>query len=103
MCRGERIGCFGDSTHDNADLLLQPQDVIEANKMGLRRKASKNAATRMKKGTPAGEGGTVESEGGKLRMEYTYMEGQVGLPVFYSQGLMKKPSMVRRAIQGSKS
>jgi len=103
-CAGrERIGSFGDSAQDDAELLLQPQDVIEANKMGLRRKASKNAANRMKKARQLEKEGMVESEGDKLRREYTHMEGQVGLPVFCAQGLMKKPPMVRRAIQGSKA
>mmetsp|Transcript_8381 Transcript_8381/g.18775 ORF Transcript_8381/g.18775 Transcript_8381/m.18775 type:complete len:435 (-) Transcript_8381:103-1407(-) len=103
-CAGrERIGCFGDSAQEDADLLLQPQDVIEANKMGLRRKASKNAAGRMKKARQLEKEGLVESNEDKLRREYGHMEGQVGLPVFYSEGLVKKPPVIRRMIQGSKA
>ncbi|KAL3760532.1 hypothetical protein ACHAWU_001867 [Discostella pseudostelligera] len=101
-CAGrERIGCFGDSSKDDAELLLQPQDVIEANKMGLRRKATKSAAARMKKARQLQKEGLVESEVDKLRREYTHMEGQVGLPVFYANGLVKKPPRIRRLIQGS--
>jgi len=103
-CQGrERIGCFGDSTKDDADLLLQPQDVIEANKMGLRRQATRNAANRMKKLRQLEKEGLVESDTDKIRREYGHMEGQVGLPVFYSEGLAKKPPLIRRVIQGSKS
>ena len=98
----ERIGCFGDTAKEDAELLLQPQDVIEANKMGLRRKAMKNTAARMKKARQLQKEGLVESETDKLRREYTHMEGQVGLPVFYAHGLVKKPPRIRSLIQGSK-
>ena len=79
----ERIGCFGDNSKDDAELLLQPQDVIEANKMGLRRKATKNAVTRVKKLRQLEKEGLVESETDRIKREYGHMEGQVGLPVFY--------------------
>ena len=103
-CAGrERVGCFGDSPREDAELLLQPQDVIEANKMGLRRKAAKNAAIRMKKARQLEKEGLVESEEDRLRREYSHMEGQVGLPVFYAEGLVKKPPKIRRAIQGSRA
>ena len=103
-CAGrERIGCFGDSAQEDADLLLQPQNVIEANKMGARRKATKNAANRMKKARQLEKEGLVETPEDKLKREYSHMEGQVGLPVFYSEGLVKKPPMLRRMIQGSKA
>ena len=102
-CDGrERIGCFGDTSKEDAELLLQPQDVIEANKMGLRRKASKNAAARMKKARQLQKEGLVESNIDKLRREYTHMEGQVGLPVFYAPGLVKKPPRIRSWIHGAK-
>lgn len=103
-CAGrERVGCFGDSSKEDAELLLQPQDVIEANKMGLRRKAAKNAVARMKKARQLEKEGLVESEEDRLRREYAHMEGQVGLPVFYAQGLVKKPPKIRRVIQGSRA
>jgi len=103
-CAGrERIGCFGDSAREDADLLLQPQNVIEADKMGLRRKASKNAVVRMKKARQLDKEGLVESDEDKMRREYTHMEGQVGLPVFTAPGLVKKPPSIRRMIQGSKA
>lgn len=101
-CAGrERVGCFGDTAREDADLLLQPQDVIEANKMGARRKAAKNAAVRTKKARQLEKEGLVESEGDRMRREYAHMEGQVGLPVFYSEGLTKRPPAIRRMIQGS--
>lgn len=99
----ERVGCFGDSSKEDAELLLQPQDVIEANKMGLRRKATKNAAARMKKARQLQKEGLVESETDRLRREYSHMEGQVGLPVFYAHGLVKKPPRIRSLVQGSKT
>ena len=99
----ERIGCFGDNSKDDAELLLQPQDVIEANKMGLRRKATKNAVTRVKKLRQLEKEGLVETETDRIKREYGHMEGQVGLPVFYSEGLVKKPPTLRRWIQGSKA
>lgn len=103
-CAGrERVGCFGESAQEDADLLLQPQDVIEANKMGLRRKAPKNMANRVKKARQLEKEGLAESPEDKLRREYTHMEGQVGLPVFSAEGLVKKPPMLRRMIQGSKA
>ena len=103
-CAGrERVGCFGDSAQEDADLLLQPQDVIEANKMGSRRKATKNAANRMKKARQLEKEGLVESDEDRLRREYAHMEGQVGLPVFSCDGLMKKPPMIRRMVQGAKA
>jgi hypothetical protein len=99
----ERVGCFGDSSTDDAKLLLQPQNVIEADKMGARRKASKNATNRVKKLRQLEKEGLVENETDKLRREYAHMEGQVGLPVFYSEGLVKKPPSIRRMISGSKA
>ncbi|KAL3811018.1 hypothetical protein ACHAXA_010279 [Cyclostephanos tholiformis] len=103
-CAGrERVGCFGDSPREDAELLLQPQDVIEANKMGLRRKATKNAVVRMKKARQLEKEGLAESEEDRLRREYAHMEGQVGLPVFYAEGLVKKPPKICRMIQGSKA
>ena len=103
-CTGrERVGCFGDSPNEDADLLLQPQDVIEANKMQSRRKATKNTARRLQKARQLEKEGLVESTEDRLRREYAHMEGQVGLPVFYSEGLMKKPPMLRRIFQGAKS
>lgn len=103
-CTGrERVGCFGDSPNEDADLLLQPQDVIEANKMQSRRKATKNTARRLQKARQLEKEGLVESTEDRLRREYSHMEGQVGLPVFYSEGLMKKPPMLRRIFQGAKS
>jgi hypothetical protein len=102
-CHGrERVGCFGSSPVDDAELLLQPQDVIEANKMGLRRKAAKNAAARMKKARQLEKDGLVESNEDRLRREYSHMEGQVGLPVFYAPGLVKKPPKIRTLLQGTK-
>ena len=102
-CDGrERVGCFGSSPVDDAELLLQPQDVIEANKMGLRRKAAKNAAARMKKARQLEKDGLVESNEDRLRREYSHMEGQVGLPVFYAPGLVKKPPKIRTLLQGTK-
>lgn len=99
----ERVGCFGDSPNEDADLLLQPQDVIEANKMQSRRKATKNTARRMQKARQLEKEGLVESPEDRLRREYAHMEGQVGLPVFYAEGLMKKPPILRRLFQGAKS
>jgi hypothetical protein len=87
---------------DDAELLLQPQGVIEANKMGLRRKAAKNAAARMKKARQLEKDGLVESNEDRLRREYSHMEGQVGLPVFYAPGLVKKPPKIRTLLQGTK-
>lgn len=102
-CAGrERVGCFGSSPVDDAELLLQPQDVIEANKMGLRRKAVKNAAVRIKKARQLEKEGLVESNEDRLRREYSHMEGQVGLPVFYAPGLIKKPPKIRTLLQGTK-
>ncbi|KAL9191044.1 hypothetical protein ACHAXT_000750 [Thalassiosira profunda] len=103
-CAGrERVGCFGDTAQEDADLLLQPQDVIEANKMGARRKATKNIAARAKKARQLEKEGLVESDVDRLRREYAHREGQVGLPVFYSGGLVKRPPALRRMIQGSKA
>lgn len=103
-CKGrERVGCFGDAARDDAELLLQPQDVIEANKMGERRKAAKNAAGRVKKARQLEKEGVAEGEVDRLRREYGHMEGQVGLPVFYTDGLVKKPPMIKRMIHGSKA
>lgn len=103
-CTGrERVGCFGDSSNDDADLLLQPQDVIEANKMQSRRASKKNTAKRVQKARQLEKEGLVESPEDRLRREYAHMEGQVGLPVFYSDGLMKKPPVLRRLFQGAKS
>ena len=98
----ERVGCFGSSPADDAELLLQPQDVIEANKMGLRRKAVKNAAARAKKARQLEKEGLVETNDDRLRREYSHMEGQVGLPVFYAPGLVKKPPKIRTLLQGTK-
>ncbi|KAL7495684.1 hypothetical protein ACHAWT_006866 [Skeletonema menzelii] len=103
-CAGrERVGCFGDSPNEDADLLLQPQDVIEANKMQARRASKKNTSRRMQKARQLEKEGLVESPEDRLRREYAHMEGQVGLPVFYSEGLMKKPPALRRIFQGAKS
>mmetsp|Transcript_20025 Transcript_20025/g.31261 ORF Transcript_20025/g.31261 Transcript_20025/m.31261 type:complete len:435 (+) Transcript_20025:61-1365(+) len=103
-CAGrERVGCFGDSPNEDADLLLQPQDVIEANKMQARRASKKNTARRVQKARQLEKEGLVESPEDRLRREYAHMEGQVGLPVFYSEGLMKKPPALRRIFQGAKS
>ena len=103
-CAGrERVGCFGDTAQEDADLLLQPQDVIEANKMGARRKATKNIAARAKKARQLEKEGLVESDVDRLRREYAHREGQVGLPVFYSGGLVKRPPALRRMVQGSKA
>mmetsp|Transcript_31347 Transcript_31347/g.66728 ORF Transcript_31347/g.66728 Transcript_31347/m.66728 type:complete len:430 (-) Transcript_31347:232-1521(-) len=99
----ERVGHFGNTAKEDADLLLQPQDVIEANRMGSRRKASKNAANRMRKARQLESEGLEESEGDRLRREYAHMEGQVGLPVFHTPGLTKRPPVLRRMIQGSKA
>jgi len=102
-CAGrERIGCFGDSAQEDADLMLQSPTVIESNKMGTRRQASKNMVARMKKARQLEKEGIAESNEDKMRREYGHMEGQVGLPVFYSEGLVKKPPALRRMIQGSK-
>jgi hypothetical protein len=103
-CAGrERVGCFGDSPNEDADLLLQPQDVIEANKMQSRRASKKNTARRVQKARQLEKEGLVESPEDRLRREYAHMEGQVGLPVFYSEGLMRKPPVLRRLFQGAKS
>lgn len=103
-CAGrERVGHFRDTAKEDADLLLQPSGVIEANKMGDRRKASKNTAARVKKARQLEKEGLAESAEDRLRREYAHMEGQVGLPVFSAQGLVKKPPMLRRAMQGSKA
>lgn len=103
-CDGrERVGCFSDSQQQDADLLLQPQGVIEANNMGLRRNAAKNVAARNKKARQLEKEGLAESPEDKLRREYSHMEGQVGLPVFYSEGLVKKPATISRMIRGSKA
>lgn len=99
----ERVGCFGDSPNEDADLLLQPQDVIEANKMQSRRASKKNTARRVQKARQLEKEGLVESPEDRLRREYAHMEGQVGLPVFYSEGLMRKPPVLRRLFQGAKS
>jgi len=103
-CAGrERVGCFGDSPNEDADLLLQPQDVIEANKMQARRASKKNTARRIQKARQLEKEGLMESPTDRLRREYAHMEGQVGLPVFYSEGLLKKPPALRRIFQGATS
>lgn len=103
-CEGrERVGAFGDSAKEDAELLLQPQDVIEANKMGDRRKASKNMQNRVKQARQLEKEGVEETEENRIRREYAHMEGQVGLPVFYCEGLVKKPPVLRRILQGSKA
>jgi hypothetical protein len=78
--------------------MLQPNDVIEASKMGARRKAG-NAKGRVGKAKERVE----ESFENRLRREYANMEGQVGLPVFYAEGLVKRPPLVKRLFQGSKA
>ncbi len=103
-CNGrERVGCFGDSPKEDAELLLQPQDVIESNNMAMRRKASKNTKVRIQKARQLEKEGLVEPEENRIRREYAHMEGNVGLPVFYSEGLVKKPPRMRRMLQGSKA
>jgi len=103
-CSGrERIGCFGDSAKEDADLMLQSQNVIEGNKMPLRRQATKNAFKRAQKARQLEREGLVESAQDRLKREYSHMEGQIGLPVFYSEGLVKKPPMIRRVIHGAKA
>ena len=71
--------------------------------MALRRKASKNTMKRVQKARQAEKEGIMETEENRIRREYSHMEGQVGLPVFYSEGLVKKPPLMRRIIQGSKA
>ncbi len=71
--------------------------------MGLQKKAAKNAVARMKKARQLEKEGLVESEEDRLRREYAHMEGQVGLPVFYAQGLVKKTPKICRVIEGSRA
>jgi len=102
-CDGrERVGHFGDSAKEDAQLMTQPPGVIEGNKMGLRKKVTKNTAIRVKKASELEKQGLVERVEDKLRREYAHMEGQVGLPVFHTQGLVKKPPAIRNVIQGAK-
>lgn len=103
-CRGrERVGCFADSAEEDADLFLQPPDVIEGTKMAARRKAGSNRRGRVQKARMAEKEGVEESEENRIRREYGHMEGQVGVPVFYADGLVKKPPLVRRLVQGSRA
>lgn len=97
----ERVGCFGDSAREDADQLLQDPNVIEASRIGARRKAGKNAAARARKARQLEKEGLEESPEERMRREYSHMEGQVGLPVFYAEGLAKKPPMARRLLQGA--
>eukprot|EP00804_Cyclotella_cryptica_P008309 CCRYP_016496-RA/>CCRYP_016496-RA protein AED:0.13 eAED:0.13 QI:0/0/0/1/1/1/2/0/392 len=103
-CYGrERVGCFADSAEEDADLFLQPPDVIEGAKMAVRRKAGANRRGRVQRARQAEKEGVVESEENRLRREYGHMEGQVGLPVFYAEGLVKRPPLMRRLVQGSRA
>jgi len=103
-CAGrERVGCFGDSANEDAQLLLQSQGIIESAKMGLRRNAVKNAMKRTQKARNLAREGMEESTEDRLKREYAHMEGQVGLPVFYAEGLAKRPPKIRRMLQGSKA
>lgn len=103
-CAGrERVGCFSDSASEDAQLLLQSQGIIESAKMGLRRNAATNAMKRTQKARQLARDGIEESAEDRLKREYAHMEGQVGLPVFYAEGLAKRPPNVRRMLQGSKA
>mmetsp|Transcript_17284 Transcript_17284/g.35203 ORF Transcript_17284/g.35203 Transcript_17284/m.35203 type:complete len:436 (+) Transcript_17284:206-1513(+) len=88
----ERVGHFGEKREEDAELALQPPDVIEGNKMAVRRNRAKAKGKNKKKG----EGEAEETEESRLRREYAHMEGGVGLPVFYGEGLVKKPPVLKR-------
>lgn len=88
----ERVGHFGEKREEDAELALQPPDVIEGNKMAVRRNRAKAKGRNKKKG----EGEVEETEESRLRREYAHMEGEVGLPVFYGEGLVKKPPVLTR-------
>ena len=103
-CHGrERVGFFGTDPREDADLMLQPNDVIEGSKMTSRRKAESNTKGRVAKARQAAKEGVPETEENRLKREYGGMEGQVGLPVFYADGLVKKPPLTKRLFQGSKN
>mmetsp|Transcript_190 Transcript_190/g.240 ORF Transcript_190/g.240 Transcript_190/m.240 type:complete len:424 (-) Transcript_190:29-1300(-) len=102
-CYGrERVGFFNDNVEEDADLMLQPNNVIEGSKMGDRRKAASNTKARVAKAKQAEKEGVMESEENRIERVYGAMEGQVGLPVFYADGLVKKPPLTKRILQGSK-
>lgn len=101
-CRGrERVGFFGNSADEDAELMLQPDDIIEANKMGERKKTSKSGARRLQQAREAESEGVEESEENLLRRQYAHMEGQVGMPVFHCPGLTKSPPMLSRILRGA--
>lgn len=102
-CHGrERVGFFNDNVEEDAELMLQPNNVIEGSKMGDRRKAAGNTKARVAKAKQAEKEGVMESEENRIKREYGGMEGQVGLPVFHADGLVKKPPLTKRLLQGSK-
>jgi hypothetical protein len=103
-CYGrERVGFFSDDANEDAELMLQPNDVIEGSKMAARRKAESNTKARIASAKKAQKEGLMESEENRIKREYGMMEGQVGLPVFYADGLVKRPSLSKRLLQGAKA
>lgn len=103
-CYGrERVGFFSDDAKEDAELMLQPNDVIEGSKMKARRKAASNTKARIASAKKAQKDGLMESEENRIKREYGMMEGQVGVPVFHADGLVKKPSLSKRLFQGSKA
>jgi hypothetical protein len=102
-CLGkERVGCFGDG-REEADLMLQPTDVIEGSKMAARRRSAANQRNRVQKARQYEKEGIMESYEERIKREWGHMEGQVGCPVFYAEGLIKKPPLANRWIGGAKA
>jgi len=85
-CHGrERVGLgFGGNTPEaDAELMLQPNSYIGVQLM----KCKQKALERLKKN----RGQVILKEGvDPIQKEYAYMEGSVGIPVFYCKGLEKQ-------------
>ncbi|KAL3784570.1 hypothetical protein HJC23_010694 [Cyclotella cryptica] len=103
MDEGEAYGIRLSPRSGNCFMPRDPPDVIEGAKMAVRRKAGANRRGRVQRARQAEKEGVVESEENRLRREYGHMEGQVGLPVFYAEGLVKRPPLMRRLVQGSRA
>jgi len=96
-CTGkERVGLFGDAPEVDAKLWLQDMPVISGQYAQRRfsRETRENRLLKTEKLKKKAEGPPTIAE------QYSHMDGNMGIPVFSSPGLKRRPPAIQRLLRG---
>jgi len=84
----ERVGMFGDNPAEDASSAVLGNSALEGlNLMRRREKADRKSSNRAR--TP-------------MQIKNAHMEGYTGIPVFWAQGMQRRPPLLKRLITGNR-